>query len=416
MPQAVAAGRGASGYTPAMAQDETVELRRALVEQLRKQGGIETEAVAQAFLKVPREAFVPGVWPGAVYRDIAIPTRFGRNGLPTSSSSQPGIMAPMLEMLRVRRGDNVLEIGAGTGYNAALLQELTGPEGSVTSIDFQPDVAGEAQAHLKSAGYNVEVRQGDGAVGAPDLAPFDRIIVTAACKDVPVAWWEQLRPGGVLVLPLRRGCIQIVVAMARDGDGFVGERSVIGGFMSMQGGTGPAAALRYLGPRKDIAIIANSKIKSSDSQLIVRLIGSPPRSHQADVLAEIFPPVETPAQGEFWQFLTFLAACEPHLITITTRTEVYGFRAGSGLLATEDGSLAIVAPEKVGAGRARGADFRPELLAFGGTRASEKLVARMHEFVTLGKPGMARLRLSLQRTTSAREPWRYSYDYAATRP
>src|SRR5574339_1192024 len=100
-----------------MSEEETVaELRRQLVQTLRERGSIRSEAVAEAFLRVPREAFVPLAWPSAVYRDIAIPTKFGRHGLPTRSSSQPGIMAPMLEMLRLRPGDHVLEVGAGTGY------------------------------------------------------------------------------------------------------------------------------------------------------------------------------------------------------------------------------------------------------------------------------------------------------------
>lgn len=138
-----------------------------------------------------------------VYADQAILTHRSADGMGTSSSSQPAIMAVMLGQLDAQPGDHVLEIGAGTGYNAALLAHLVGPSGTVVSIDLDPEVAAEAREHLAAAGVDrVEVVTADGGLGWPDGAPYDRLIVTCGPSDIPPAWWEQLRPGGVMVVPL----------------------------------------------------------------------------------------------------------------------------------------------------------------------------------------------------------------------
>jgi protein-L-isoaspartate(D-aspartate) O-methyltransferase len=125
-------------------------------------------------------------------------------GVATSSASAPGIVAAMLGQLDVSPGHRILEIGAGTGYNAALLAHLTGPGGQVTTIELDPGIATEAEGALAAAGYgDVIVIAGDGEYGHPPNAPYDRIIVTAGAWDLPDAWAAQLAPGGLLVVPLR---------------------------------------------------------------------------------------------------------------------------------------------------------------------------------------------------------------------
>ncbi|MFC5183685.1 methyltransferase domain-containing protein [Actinomadura harenae] len=118
----------------------------------------------------------------------------------TSSSTMPSIMVSMLEHLRVAAGMRVLEVGTGTGYNAALLARLAGAE-NVTSIEVDPALADRARKVLQGAGYPVEVVIGDGTAGCPRRAPFDRLIATAAVRQVPYTWVEQVRPGGLIVVP-----------------------------------------------------------------------------------------------------------------------------------------------------------------------------------------------------------------------
>ena len=124
----------------------------------------------------------------------------GRGLVATSSSSSPRIMARMINALDLSPGMRILEIGTGTGYNAAVLAYLLG-EHSVISIEIDPEVAENARAALHRAGYRVKVITGDGEGGYPPGAPYDRIIVTAAAHTVPYAWVEQTRPGGVILVP-----------------------------------------------------------------------------------------------------------------------------------------------------------------------------------------------------------------------
>lgn len=122
--------------------------------------------------------------------------------MPSSSCSQPSIVEDMLNALAPQLGDAVLEIGTGTGWNAALLASIVGDDGRVASIEVDADLADQARAALRATGFAVTVLTADGTNGFPGLAPFDRVISTAAIRDaVPSAWLDQLRPGGRLVTP-----------------------------------------------------------------------------------------------------------------------------------------------------------------------------------------------------------------------
>ena len=180
-------------------------LRQALVEQIRKERPL-SPLVEAAFRKVPRHLFLPEVPLEKAYQDRAIMVKQNEAGQWTSSSSQPLMMAIMLEQLDLRPGQKVLEIGSGSGYNAALMAEIVGPGGRVVSIDIQPDLIEAARAHLDQAGYeSVRLLAADGGYGCPDEAPFDRIILTVASEVITPAWREQLVQGGRLVLPLEIG-------------------------------------------------------------------------------------------------------------------------------------------------------------------------------------------------------------------
>ena len=158
---------------------ELARMRDRMVAEVSAGGQPVSDAVAQAMRVVPRHLFLPEVPAELAYRDDAIVTRRDPDGQPTSSSSQPKIMAIMLDQLGLAPGHRVLEIGAGTGYNAALMKHLVGPAGTVVTVDLNEEVAAEAAAHLDAAGYpDVTVVAADGAAGYPPGAPYDRIIAT----------------------------------------------------------------------------------------------------------------------------------------------------------------------------------------------------------------------------------------------
>ncbi|WP_026929392.1 methyltransferase, FxLD system [Glycomyces tenuis] len=216
--------------------DEARRRRAGLVDKLRERGSIRTAAVGDAMLAVPRHRFVPEAPLRAAYADDAFVTKRNNEGDALSSASQPAIVAEMLEQLDVGPGHKVLEIGAGTGYNAALLDSLVGPDGSVATVDLDADTVKRAREALDAVGHGrVRVVQGDGEAGLADGAPYDRIIVTVGTWDLPPAWWDQLAEGGRLVAPLQIRGSEHSVAFDYT-DGVLRSRSVIAcGFMPMRG-------------------------------------------------------------------------------------------------------------------------------------------------------------------------------------
>ncbi|MGX2995688.1 methyltransferase domain-containing protein [Streptomyces sp. JNUCC 64] len=189
------------------------EARRALARTLVDAGDLRDPEWRRAFEEVPRHVFVPYFyapsgerisgddrWFAAVHEDRSLVTH-RTDGAATSSSSQPSLMATMLEALAVREGMNVLEVGAGTGYNAALLAHRLGDD-HVTTVDITEDITGPARERLATAGYQPTVITGDGSLGVSDRAPYDRVIVTCGLSSVPPALLQQLTDDGFLLAPL----------------------------------------------------------------------------------------------------------------------------------------------------------------------------------------------------------------------
>ncbi|MFI0962187.1 methyltransferase domain-containing protein [Streptomyces sp. NPDC021080] len=215
--------------------------RASLVRQIDRSGAWAGDPVwREAFEAVPRHLFVPYYYIGATggyerlwgedpdprvrdrwlrgaYADSPLATRV-RDGELVSSSSQPSLMAMMLVALEVRDGDAVLEIGAGTGYNAALLAYRLGDE-LVTTVDLDVEITDAARAHLAVAGYHPTVVTGDGARGVPERAPFDRIIATCTLTTIPRAWLAQCAPGARVLAPLATGLITLDVEDAGHAEG-----------------------------------------------------------------------------------------------------------------------------------------------------------------------------------------------------
>jgi protein-L-isoaspartate(D-aspartate) O-methyltransferase len=221
--------------------------RARMASELRQHGHALSPWVQDAFATVPRHVFVPEIGPAAAYRDEALVIKCGPDGLPVSSSSQPAMMAIMLDQLGLRRGHRVLEIGTGSGYNAAVMSAVVGPEGEVVTIDIDPELVARAKASLRAAGAEaVIVRCADGGYGDPHGAPFDRVIVTAGAWDIAPAWLDQLAPGGRLVLPLSIRGIQLSVGLEETSRGWWLSTSACRcGFVRMLGAfAGPEEVVR----------------------------------------------------------------------------------------------------------------------------------------------------------------------------
>jgi len=212
------------------------ELRDAMVRELHELGAIHAERVAEAFRAVPRHLFAPEASLENVYAaNRSVVTKTDDNGAAISSVSAPSIQATMLEQANLRPGMRVLEVGSG-GYNAALIAELVGDTGEVTTVDIDPDVADRARRYLAEAGYDrVNVVVADAENGVPERAPFDRIIVTAGAWDIPSAWADQLAAGGRLVVPLRLRGLTRSFVFEREAGHWVSRGHHLCGFVPMQG-------------------------------------------------------------------------------------------------------------------------------------------------------------------------------------
>jgi protein-L-isoaspartate(D-aspartate) O-methyltransferase len=222
----------ATGIAPEM-------LRVSMVDHIKKNGHARTSPVEEATRTVPRHRFVPDVTVEDTYADIAVITKRDADGAALSCASVPTIVAMMLDQLDVRPGHRILEIGAGTGYNAALLAQLTGPSGQVTTIDIDTEVSTQARHALDATGYgHVQVITCDGALDDPEHAPYDRIIVTVGAWDLPTSWRDQLVAGGRLVVPLRWRGQSRSVACIRDGDTLRSDSTDLCGFVPMIGQDG----------------------------------------------------------------------------------------------------------------------------------------------------------------------------------
>ncbi|MCI0687553.1 MAG: methyltransferase domain-containing protein [Sporichthyaceae bacterium] len=263
----------------------------ALADQLVDAGDL-TGDWLEVFTRVPRHRFIPpriyddratpgtyrpldtdvdphGWWELA-YADVPVVTQLddggeGGPGQPTSSASMPRMVTRMLAHLDVHSGKRVLEIGTGTGYNAALLAARLG-DPNVVSVEIDPVVAAEARRNLGELGYHPRIVTGDGLDGYPPGAPFDRVIATAAVQHLPGAWVEQSRPGGVIVAPFDSGVhAGVLLRLTVTADGVAAGR-VVGdaAFMWLRGDR-PHQAMPDAGPgRKGISTLDPRELADSD--------------------------------------------------------------------------------------------------------------------------------------------------------
>ncbi len=203
-------------------QDDTGEIvaapdvylrdRQQMVAQQVVSRGIAPGPVTEAMLRVPRHLFVPSEHQEQAYCDSALPS------LAHQTISQPYMVAVMTAALRLERHHRVLEIGTGTGYQTAILAALAG---DIYTIERVPELAAQARKNLEWIGLStVNFIVGDGSLGWPEAAPFDRILITAAMPRIPEPLLDQLADGGILVGPQGGASVQTLVSIARDGNSF----------------------------------------------------------------------------------------------------------------------------------------------------------------------------------------------------
>ncbi len=203
-----------------MAEPEHLHLHSTLLTQLRSKNLLAGHDIDAAFTEIPRHLFLPQVDPTTVFQDKAIALKVSPSGETLSSSSQPTMMAIMLQQLRIASNMNVLEIGTASGYNAAILSHIVGARGYTTTLEIDRELAEDARNNLLRAGFgDVLVVNCDAVGGYEPRAKYDRILSTAGVWDVPTKWLRQLREDGRLVVPIWLDGVQVSAAFVPQPDG-----------------------------------------------------------------------------------------------------------------------------------------------------------------------------------------------------
>lgn len=271
----------------------------AFVEELRPKGAFIAPWLEDAVRAVPRHCFIEEYYDNAgalvsvdqecvseeqlklIYSDSVLRIRMSPQ---ESSASQPSLVAWMLADLDVQPGQKVLDIGTGTGWNAGLLRFRAGRSDLVCSIDVVPDLVEQAGAHLLRAGiYGVHLRAGDGGYGWPEEAPFDRIMATVGCPDIPPAWPEQLAEGGILLVPLKTSGIgDPLIRLTKQNGHLIGGFGYWPWFVNLQGDYGTGAEdvlMKPLEPwldsllQEDPRVVALPEVMTRDCLFFLRLKG-----------------------------------------------------------------------------------------------------------------------------------------------
>lgn len=353
--------------------------------ELEAANAVTTPAVRGAFMQIPRERFVPDALAmrglDGVYRNDVIVAKTDARGMAISSSSQPTIMALMLEKLELAGGHRVLEIGTGTGYNAALLATLVGPNGNVVSVELDENLARLARSRLRDGGHRARVVVGDGRDGWERGAPFDRIMATASTDEVPRPWFDQLVDGGLIEVPLVLNDLtdsQAVVTF-RKVDGQLESTAVVwGGFMALrsQAADGypalPSISLScYDGAERTHAAVMGAvigRLDSSSRRALACLLAEEPRR---------LPLGQRPHRGSVEVYLA--TAGEPDLVVCLS-----GGTRGTGVVTRDGCSLACLA-----GGKPLGPPNRVH--AWGDDRALDRLRGHLARYRTVGSPKIGQL-------------------------
>jgi protein-L-isoaspartate(D-aspartate) O-methyltransferase len=366
-------------------------LREELYARVRERGGATDALVANALRDVPRHLFLPDEPPRAAYEDAPVVTKRDDDGQPISSSSQPTIMAVMLDQLGLRPGHRVLEIGAGTGFNAALMAYICGAGDRVVSVDIDADSAERARENLAAAGYDdVTVLVGDGALGHPARAPYDRIIATVGVWDLAPPWVEQLAPGGRIVVPLDVNGLQRSVCFESVAGRLVSRSAMPCGFMRMRGSLrGPDQVLVL--DKETLLTVTLPTARDVDREALRDALAVTPTSAPTGVAA---------TEAELFDGLgLWLAVHEPRWLVVSEKD---GARLRDAPLRGAPGTvMAAGILDEDGMALVSGT---AELTALGygpaGDRLAAELAGHVHAWDAAGRPGTAALRIEAHPTDS----------------
>ncbi len=355
--------------------------RKALVAELKKQDGLLDSTLEAAFSSVPRHLFLPEESLETAYSDQAIPIKRDTDGSVLSSSSQPSMMAIMLRQLRLRKGDNVLEIGAGSGYNAAIMQTIVGERGNITSVELDKLLSDKASSNLQKArlGAVVNIVNADGAMGYAPRAAYDRIIATVAVWDIPPSWVKQLKQDGVLVAPIWLESLQVSAAFVIQPDGSLYSRNNIPcGFVPLRGiASGPNITRRVSG---STLTLSSNEAEFIDGAALASLLSD---DAETTYLGGSF------SFSDFWRgFVPYLTLNMPEGFFFATysvgeQQKDFGLE-GDGFALITRGSACFVRYQGKG-----------EAHIFGGSDALMTLQATLDKWEAIGRPGADRIRIQL---------------------
>lgn len=362
------------------ANEEARKLRGQLVRSLREKGELTDPLLEAAFLKVPRHEFLPELPLDKAYSDEALPVKRDPDGSIISSSSQPIMMAMMLQQLDLQPGHNVLEIGTGTGYNAAIIQEVVGSQGKVTTLEVEKDLVQQVEYRLqKLAMGSIRVVHTDAAGGYAPRAAYDRIIATAGVWDVPAAWVRQLKPQGIIVAPLWLHAMQVSAALHREADDVLySDTNLPCGFIRMRGASAGPTVMRQVGSSP--LILTSDSVPTLDSAALHALLSEPVEIDLLDIRLE---------SSDYFQGVLpyFILHPPPHFTfaayALGANQQAYGI-SGQGFALMRPGSACFVPFQ--GHGQAH---------SFGAPDAFMEIQHMLHQWHQAGRPDWQSLRLRL---------------------
>ncbi|GAB4513506.1 MAG: hypothetical protein OHK0046_14270 [Anaerolineae bacterium] len=353
----------------------------AMVAELRERGILTDPRLQAAFTAIPRHQFIPGTDLSDVYSpDKSIAVCYDMRGESTCSATMPTMIANLLSCLELEAGQNVLEIGTGTGYTAAIIKNMIGSEGRVTSLEIERDIVRMAQDNLQRA-YVIDVNlvHVDGAEGYAPRAAYDRIVSTVGIWDIPPAWLRQLKPNGIIVAPIALDGLQVTGAFRLQSDGTLLCTSVMpSAFVYIRGSATPPTMRKRIG--STALTLISDEVDKIDSASMHLLLSS---DHEQSILSRGLD------KQEYWYgFLPFMMMTEPPksvfaLYHVLDEQKAYGLE-GEGFALFTPASACFVPYYGIGS-----------VHYFAGADALLDIETQLQKWYDADCPGIDRLRLRL---------------------